>query len=76
MGEPVLSAAEGTDRLNLELPVDDWDSIKEGGRPLRPQMAETKKFAPGSIKHQTPDPKTNQSPHTEAPLIVYPEPAD
>jgi hypothetical protein len=27
--EPVLSSAEGADRLNLELPVDDWDSIKQ-----------------------------------------------
>ena len=27
--EPVLSSAEGADRLNLELPVDDWHSIKQ-----------------------------------------------
>jgi hypothetical protein len=26
---PVLSSAEGADRLNLELPGDDWDSIKQ-----------------------------------------------
>ena len=36
--EPVLSSAEGADGLNLQLPVDEWDSIKQAAANYEQKM--------------------------------------
>ena len=48
------SADEGADRLNLELPVDDWDSIKKAAARFEQKWRKSK-FSP----------LINQSPHTK-----------
>jgi hypothetical protein len=50
------------DRLNIELPVDDWDSIRQAAAGYERKM-QMKNLRPGSIRHQMRTRKTNQKSH-------------
>ena len=54
------------DRLNLELPVDDWDSIKEAAAGYE-RKVQKKAFSRSSQSEITNEPRKPISPHTRKP---------